>query len=111
MNAWQVSVLPPATPQSMIDPSRFPGMRDLEQQKWGAPPMRRATTSCPRGSARASAVRADGSGQAPCGSVRRPDHRGHPPLPGDIDAIRVLCTLDDATVTAVLRWVADGPRI
>ncbi|WP_254708542.1 hypothetical protein [Streptomyces lunaelactis] len=30
---------------------------------------------------------------------------GIPPLPGDLDAIKALCTLDDRTLTTVLRWI------
>ncbi|WP_274564708.1 hypothetical protein [Streptomyces spiramyceticus] len=32
---------------------------------------------------------------------------GIAPLPGDLDAIKVLSTLDDATVRTVLRWITN----
>lgn len=105
----EVSAVPVRTPQWALDPYRFPGLQDLDQQ--GA----------------AGAV--DGAGDcflpAP-DPQRRPsftpsaaDKRrldlhaalttsGIAPLPGDLEAIHALSALDDITISAVLRWITSA---
>ncbi|MET7622414.1 hypothetical protein [Streptomyces sp. NPDC005408] len=106
MNVTQVSA-PLKTPKWALDAYRFPGMEEFDQQD-----------------AVAGAVDAAGDYFLPAPdpmqrlpyTLPAPDmHRlnlhaaltttGIAPLPGDLDAINVLCTLDDATLTTVLRWI------
>ncbi|WP_217625896.1 hypothetical protein [Streptomyces lunaelactis] len=106
MHTWQVSALPSAPQPSEIDTYRFPGARDIDEHA----PFPPADTSddyllpSPDPNQRLPFA-------LPAADKRRLDVHaaltttGIPPLPGDLDAIKALCTLDDRTLTTVLRWI------
>jgi hypothetical protein len=106
MNAEPLLAMPSALPETGMDPYRFPGTRDCD------------------GDWLHSAVTAgedellpppDPSRRVPL-ALAAPDRRrldlhvaltrtGVAPLPGDLDAIKVLSALDDTTIATILRWI------
>ncbi|AXE25092.1 hypothetical protein C0216_18010 [Streptomyces globosus] len=100
MDAWQ-SLKRPKAPRAALDPYRFPGLRGLTadtepealEPEDPLPPAARSSdslTSCDR---RRLDLHA-------CLTVA-----GVPPAAEDLHAITVLSAADDATYTAVRRWI------
>ncbi|WP_405604975.1 hypothetical protein OHT93_35605 [Streptomyces sp. NBC_00191] len=106
MYAWQVSALPSAPQPSEIDPYRFPGARDIDAQ----------SALTPSDSSEDFLLPAPDPKQRIPFTLAAADKRrlavhtvlttkGVAPMPGDLDAIKALCMLDDTTLTTVLRWI------
>ncbi|TDU69029.1 hypothetical protein EDD91_7678 [Streptomyces sp. KS 21] len=104
MNASQPSSHLPKAPRTTLDPYRFPGIRGLaDAEELSAP--------CPRGPLPASGH--PPGGLSPADRRRLDLHAcltaaGVPPLDGDLHAIEVLTTVDDATNAAVRRWISSA---
>jgi hypothetical protein len=107
-------------PQSQIDPYRFPGARDFDEEPDFELPRDRGhdgtRTPAPDEAGDYLLAAPDPRSRrlpfVPAAADRRRlelhaalTAAGIPPLPGDTDAIQNICALDDATVTAVRRWV------
>ncbi|MFI1395819.1 hypothetical protein [Streptomyces sp. NPDC020681] len=111
MHAWQISPLSSAQQESEVDPYRFPGIRDLDAHTV-FPPVDASEDDyflpAPDPKQRLPFA-------LPAADKRRLDLHaaltttGVPPLPGDLDAIKALCTLDERTLATVLRWIT-SPR-
>ncbi|MEV6398988.1 hypothetical protein AB0M39_30115 [Streptomyces sp. NPDC051907] len=97
MDGWQVSALPLTQPRKPIDSYRFPGAWGFDEPEdylLPAPdPRQRLPFALPAEDRRRLDLHAVLT------------TAGIAPMPGDAKAIAVLSALDDATVSAVLRWV------
>lgn len=102
MEKRQPSPHVPKVPRTTFDPYRFPGMRGLADSE-------EPEAGCPEGPPPA--------GDGPPGTLTPVDRRrlelhacltaaGVTPLAGDLHAIEVLSTVDDATNAAVRRWIS-----
>ncbi|MGW0565111.1 hypothetical protein ACWDZ4_32085 [Streptomyces sp. NPDC003016] len=105
-NGTEASALPVRTPQWALDPYRFPGLQDFDQQDdTGAverdedcfPPAPGLERRLPFTLSAADKRRLDLHAALTTTGIA--------PLPGDLEAIYVLSMLDDTTIGAVLRWI------
>ncbi|MFE2480374.1 hypothetical protein [Streptomyces sp. NPDC001194] len=91
--------------QEALDPYRFPGVRDFEDEQYAGDGRLPDSVPIPDPQER------------PRGRIGAAHHRrlelhaaltaaGIPPLAGDLQAIEAVSALDDATNEAVRRWIA-----
>ncbi len=105
-NGTEASALPVRTPQWALDPYRFPGLQDLDQQD-----AEEAVDGAEGCFLPVPGLRRRLPFTLSAADKRRLDLHaaltttGIAPLPGDLEAIYVLSMLDDTTISAVLRWI------
>lgn len=110
MSVEPLLTLSSALSEGGIDPYRFPGTRDADRFRAVAPMGDDDLLPPP-----------DPKRRLPIPLAAHDKRRlelhvalttaGVAPLPGDLDAIKILCGLDDGTVETVLRWITSArPR-
>ncbi len=117
MEPWHCSPSAATIPQLALDPYRFPGADSVEPTPCDDPPQKPGEENTPppptEWNPRAHQQPAD---PRRTWSLHASDRRrldlhsvlttvGIPPLPGDLAAIHTLSALDDATNTALVRWI------